>query len=171
MKIRTKTPLKVAITSILILVGLKVFFCLFPLPIVLSLSASMPRGFYLIVPVKALRRESAVAFPIPQTIYQALQGREWLKKDAPLLKPIGALPGDSVCVHDHEITINGMSRGAVFKSDYQGLPLPRLRGCFVVSPNAFFPLSTHTARSFDGRYFGEMSQSELIGEAVPILTW
>jgi len=170
MRIKAKAPLAIAIGSLLTFAALTAIFRLFPLPFVLTLSASMPRGLYRIVSAPCLRYGMLVLFVLPPETAAELQDREWLKKETPLIKPVAALPGDVVCI-GNAVSINGLEQGKVYISDFQGKPLRSPNGCFTVPGQAFLPLSTHSERSFDGRYFGQIPQNAIIGEAIPVFTW
>lgn len=170
MRIKTTAPLYTAAASILILVTLRILAGLYLPRLVINLSASMPRGIYRIVPFTTPERGLLIAFNVPEATLHELGERAWLKTDAPLIKPIAGLPGDSVCISDTDVQINGKAVGPVFATDFQGRPLPRFRGCFTVQARHVFPLSTFAERSFDARYFAAIAQHRIIGAAIPILS-
>ena len=97
--------------------------------------------------------------------------RRWLQQGYPLIKAIGALPGERYCVTNRALYIDGHRRGPVFTVDDQGLPLPKLRGCFTVPRGEFLPLGTHSPKSFDGRYFGTVPLTLIRYRAVPLWTF
>ena len=168
MRIKTTAPLYIAAASILILVTLRILAGLYLPRLVINLSASMPRGVYRIVPFTTPERGMLIAFNVPEATLHELGQRTWLKKDAPLIKPIAGLPGDSVCISDTDVQINGKAVGPVFAADFQGRPLPRLRGCFTVQVGYVFPLSTYAERSFDGRYLGPTLLNLTTGQAFAV---
>lgn len=152
------------------MLGLKVLLERMALPFVINLTTSMPAGIYRIRPVRVLERGMLVLFSLPGEIEAALNEREWFKKNLPLIKPVGALPGDEVCV-SRQLRVNGQGSGAVSTTDFQGKPLGSKKGCYLVSSRAFLPISRHSEHSFDGRYFGEIHQDAILGEAIPVVTW
>jgi conjugative transfer signal peptidase TraF len=170
MQIRNDLPLYIGGASILILLGLRVIAGVCP-PLILNLSASMPRGVYRLAPLGPLQADKVIVFNLPSAAAALISGRTWLREGTPLIKPIAALPGDKVCASGGTLRINGVVRGNIFKSDYAGKPLPTLLGCFSVSVDHVFVLSRHTARSYDSRYFGEIPLDTVLGQAVPVLTW
>lgn len=170
LRIRSGMPLYIVFTSLFSLVGLKTLGALIPNPFVMNLSASMPKGVYRIMPVRGIGRGMLVLFVLPEDIKLPLRGRDWFREDLPLIKPVAALPGDIVCTRG-TVKVNGKRQGKVYKSDYLGRRLTSRRGCITVSAKSFVPLSTHSKRSFDGRYFGEVPQDSILGEAVPVFTW
>jgi len=111
------------------------------------------------------------SFFLCRALQSLVYGRGWEKTGVPLLKGIGAVAGDTVCVRDTVFEINGAPIGAVSDHDRAGLPLPRLRGCFRIEAGYFLPVSTYSARSFDGRYMGPQPLSVITGEAKPLWTF
>ncbi len=142
-------------------------------PIVINPTVSEPVGFYRIVShaVPDYRRGMTVVFPVPVPFQSLVYGRGWLKPGVPLMKNIGALAGDRVCVRDDHFEVNGKNLGPVSTVDRTGATLPRLRGCFRIADGYFFPMSGHHERSFDGRYIGAQPLSAITGEARPLWTF
>lgn len=132
---------------------------------------SIPKGIYRLQSLVRWQYGTLVAFPAPKRLALSLSNRRWFPRNKPLVKPIGALPGDRVCIHGSIIKVNSSKLGPVFTNDFTGNSLPQRRGCFRVKSGHFLPLSTHSLRSFDGRYFGQISMRSARGQAIPILTW
>ena len=137
---------------------------------VVNETPSEPRGIYRLVRhVEAdYRRGMFVVFPVPSAAEAWVYGRHWLAAGLPLLKEVAAIGGDEVCVFADHLEINRRRIGPVFLVDRQGLPLPQVRGCFVVQPGMFFAASHTLDRSFDGRYFGALPVTVIAGEAQPV---
>ena len=145
----------------------------FAVPILISPTVSEPPGFYRLVRHTApdYRRGMTVVFPVPTPFQSLVYGRGWLKAGVPLMKNIGALAGDHVCVRENHFEVNGKSLGPVSTVDRTGAPLPHLRGCFRIADGYFFPMSRYHERSFDGRYMGAQPLSVITGEARPLWTF
>jgi conjugative transfer signal peptidase TraF len=145
-----------------------------PTPFVVNLTDSMPRGLYWRHPVPPLRYGTIVLFPLPDPVWQQygalLRQWGWQRQQGPLLKPVGALPGDEVCVEGRTVTVNGTAVATQLVADSQGHPMPRLQGCLHMAPGTFLPLSTHSPRSFDGRYFGPVPSALIEATAQPLWT-
>lgn len=139
--------------------------------IILNMTSSIPKGYYLVRPLAKPARDSLVIFPLPKKVLAQIGTRPWLNSELPLIKPIAALSGDTVCVTADTVIINGTPMGRVYQSDFQGVALPHVRGCFTVPDEYFFPLSHYSDRSFDGRYFGALPLSNITGQAIPLFTW
>jgi conjugal transfer pilin signal peptidase TrbI len=111
-----------------------------------------------------------VAFPVPEPVRDIVYGRRWLIKGALLIKPVAALPGESVSITDEGLYINGQLFGPVFVSDRQGMPLPRLRFSSTLNSDQVFVASPYE-RSFDSRYFGPIHMKDIIAQSLPVLTF
>jgi conjugative transfer signal peptidase TraF len=137
---------------------------------VLNLSKSEPRGIYFVEPLNGiLKRGDLIFMQCPPGFEKYLYGRKWLPEGWPLLKTVRGIPGDQYCISENGISVNGKKIGPVYSVDSQGLPLPASRGCRTVPEKHFLPVSIGLLNSFDGRYFGVVSDSLIIGKARPVL--
>lgn len=138
----------------------------------LNLSNSEPVGIYKMEPhLDALRRGEMVVMNCPAGYDKYLYGRKWLPHGWPLIKSVGALAGDTYCVTDKMLSVKASRIGPVFRFDSRNLPLPIIRGCRTVSQGHFLPIATGLVNSFDGRYFGDVPESLVIGKVRPLLTF
>jgi len=112
-----------------------------------------------------------VVVPVPIGLRQLVTERGYLAPGEPLIKDIGALPGDRVCIDDQSASVNGRVVGPVARWDSKGRGLPSLRGCQIVPAGWFWPLSTRITNSFDGRYIGVQPLSAIVGEARAVWTF
>lgn len=166
--LRTKTPLLIAAGVIGSLLTVSALWSQFSPTLIINYTQSMPIGVYKIEHISEWRHGMPVAITVPEHVKSLLHERGWLSKKGLLIKPIGALPSDEVCIDNAVVKVNGSTRGAVFSKDSNGLPIPMIRGCFHIKAGQLFLLSTHIARSFDGRYFGPIPMDQVLGEAVPL---
>ena len=109
-----------------------------------------------------------VILSIPDRFRIYTYKRKWLPAGWPLLKHVGAVPGDVFCCEGSTFSINGVPIGPVYASDSEGLPLPHLEGCRQVPAGHFLPVATGIKTSFDGRYMGPVPMSEIRGLVRPI---
>ena len=116
-------------------------------------SASLPRGVYWQRPVQRLAVGLLVSADLAPEARTFAAARGYLRAGLPVLKPVAALPGETVCWRDDVLTIDGRVAGPIVPMDRLGRPLPRPYGC-VVLRDAVLLLSTYSAFSWDGRYFG-----------------
>ncbi|MFX7140861.1 S26 family signal peptidase, partial [Acinetobacter baumannii] len=72
----------------------------------------------------------------------------------PLLKRVGAVAPQEVCIADGKVRIDGVPSAAVLRADRWGRPLPFWQQCRRLRPGELFLLSVTNPASFDSRYFG-----------------
>jgi type IV secretory pathway protease TraF len=97
-----------------------------------NVSGSVPIGLYRVRPARHLAIAAlAVVYP-PEPLATWLAEGHYLPRGVPLLKPILALAGQTVCRIDPVITIDGRNRGAAREQDHRGRPLPVWQGCRVI---------------------------------------
>ena len=133
-------------------------------------SASVPIGLYAIHSAGKLHiGELAVVVP-PQALAQFLAGRRYLPEGVPMLKHVLALPGQTVCRTGRVISVDGTAMGTALGRDTRGRPLPVWQGCQRIPVGDVFLMNRKSLYSFDGRYFGLLPTTAIIGRADPIWT-
>jgi conjugative transfer signal peptidase TraF len=143
-----------------------------PMPRLLwNASASVPIGLYGIAPIEKLAVMKLVVAMPPQPLASFLAARGYLPLGVPLIKPILALPGQMVCRTGLLVTIDGIAAGAALAHDWRGRALPVWQGCRMIAPNEVFLMNSDEAASFDGRYFGPIPLSAIVGRAFPLRTF
>ena len=139
-----------------------------PPRLIWNASASVPIGLYSIRPAVTLHLgEIVVALP-PEPLASYLADRGYLPEGVPLLKHILALAGQTVCRTGDTITVDGANVGRVLASDWLGRELPRWQGCQVLAAGRIFLMNVQSEHSLDGRYFGPLATSAVLGRAVPL---
>ena len=91
-----------------------------------------------------------------------------------LMKQVVATQRDTVTVSVEGVRINGdvLPLSAPRPADTAGRQLPRYEANdFVLGQEEVLLMSDRSATSFDGRYFGPISRSQLKTTIKPILTW
>lgn len=136
--------------------------------IVYNASASAPLGFYRVLPTGVLDRGDLVLVRTPIGVRVLAAERGYLPATVPLVKRIEALAGDTVCAIDHAVTINGRHVANQLAADSMGRPLPHWTGCETLHAGEIFLLMPGVPDSFDGRYFGPVPVSAVIGRLVPL---
>lgn len=137
--------------------------------IIYSATASMPKGFYLVIPSSNIKYNDIVEFTPPNYIIDFVKDLHWLPQSNTLIKYVFAISGDHVCVRDHAIWINHKLIGKVYIEYKAKKPLPQTQICSKLENNEYLLLSTKQERSFDGRYFGITTIDNIKGKAIPIL--
>lgn len=143
-----------------------------PLPrLVYNPSDSVAVGWYHIDStsrrVDALPVGSIVLAQLPADAAVLAAQRGYLPTHVPLLKRVGAIAPQRVCVVDGVVRIDGVPMAAALPADRMGRPLRASRTCRRLRPGELFLLSTTNPASFDSRYFGPIPAVDVIGMAHP----
>lgn len=133
-------------------------------------SESVPVGLYAIHPPGILNVTELVVVRPPETLAQFLADRRYLPKGVPMLKRVLALPGQTVCRNARTITVDGIAMGDALDRDSRGRPLPIWQGCQRIPDGQVFLMNWQSEDSLDGRYFGLLSRTTIIGRADPLWT-
>lgn len=134
-------------------------------------SDSVPRGWYRIGPTDSLTVGSIVLARLPAQAATLASQRAYLPAGIPLLKRIGAIAPQRVCLDGASVRIDDVVVAAVMRADGHGRPLPAWPQCRRLAHGEFFLLSSTNQASFDSRYFGPIRALDVIGSAQPIWTW
>ena len=133
-------------------------------------TASVPIGLYAIEAAGRLHVTELVAVDPPPDVAGFLAARGYLPRGVPMLKHILALPGQTVCRSGRSVSVDGTAMGDALDHDSLGRPLPVWQGCQRIPAGSIFLMNRESAHSFDGRYFGLVPASTIIGRAVPLWT-
>jgi conjugative transfer signal peptidase TraF len=132
-------------------------------------SESVPVGLYRVHPIgKLVVNDLVLAMPLEPLVTFLAHGG-YLPRGVPLIKRAMALAGQTVCRAGYQITIDGIEAGRALERDRRGRTLPDWQGCHILADRDVFLMNSHRA-SLDGRYFGTLSLSSIIGRAVPLWT-
>ena len=144
-----------------------------PLPrLVYNPSDSVPVGWYRVEPLDhqagSLPVGSIILTTLPPAAATLAAQRGYLPTHVPLLKRVGAVAPQEVCIADGKVHIDGVPSAAVLSADRWGRPLPSWPQCRRLRPGELFLLSATNPASFDSRYFGPVSAAAVIGVARPV---
>ena len=148
-----------------------------PLPrVIYNPTDSEPVGWYGVDPFNWLanpRRRaphlgSIVLAHLPARAALLAAQRDYLPLTVPLLKRVGAVAPQRVCIVGRSVRIDGVPVATVLATDHLGRPLPSWRQCRQLRPGELFLLSATNPASFDSRYFGPVAASAVIGVAHPL---
>ncbi|MBV6271941.1 S26 family signal peptidase [Alcaligenaceae bacterium CGII-47] len=148
-----------------------------PLPrLTYNPSDSVAVGWYRIEPFdprtaslpRLLSVDSIVLVPLPAEAAALAAQRGYLPTRVPLLKRVGAVAPQHVCIGAGQVRIDGVPAAAVLPADRLSRPLPSLQLCRRLEPGELLLLSVTNPASFDSRYFGPVSASAVIGVAHPV---
>ncbi|HCL3791621.1 TPA: S26 family signal peptidase [Pseudomonas aeruginosa] len=140
--------------------------------IVYNPSDSVPVGWYRIAPAHALSDalsvDSIVLTTLPADAAALAAQRGYLPSHIPLLKRVGAVAPQHVCIVNGVVRIDGVPVAAVLRADRWGRPLPSWPQCRPLAQGELFLLSVTNPASFDSRYFGPVSAAAVLGVAQPL---
>jgi conjugative transfer signal peptidase TraF len=141
-----------------------------PLRLVYNRSESEPIGWYLIHRAEALQPRDLVLARLPEPAATLADQRHYLPSGVPILKEIGALEGQVVCIRSGVVSIDGASVARTLARDGAERELVSWGECRPLAVGEIFLLGRHSDASFDGRYFGPVGRDAVIGIAVPLWT-
>ena len=133
-------------------------------------SNSVPIGLYRLQPVNRLAVTELVAIQPPVLLAAFLDLNGYLPTGVPMLKRVLALPGQTVCRKRLTIAVDGIDVGEARERDGRGRPLPVWQGCRTIADGDVFVMNWQSTNSLDGRYFGPLPASSVIGRAIPVWT-
>jgi conjugative transfer signal peptidase TraF len=139
--------------------------------IVYNPSDSVPPGWYRIGPPESLHVGSIVLVRLSADTATLAAQRGYLPEHVPLLKRIGAMSPQQVCIQKRVVRIDGIPVAGVHATDGRGRPLSAWPQCRRLDGGELFLLSATNPASFDSRYFGPIAVSAVIGSAQPLWTW
>jgi conjugative transfer signal peptidase TraF len=137
--------------------------------LIYNASGSAPLGFYRVDHHLPSRGDMAVIRPLA-TVANLLANRGLLPPGVPLLKRVVAAGGDQICRSNGVVFVNGKVIAEALDRGSDGLPLPFWEGCVQLFEGQFFVIQPYPY-SFDSRYFGPVSECQIMGIAHPIWTW
>jgi conjugative transfer signal peptidase TraF len=133
-------------------------------------SESVPVGLYRLQPSDKRYVTELVALRPPDRLASFLDRNGYLPAGVPMLKRVLALPGQAVCRRGLAILVDDIAVGSARERDSRGRPLPDWQGCTIVGDGKLFLMNWQSENSLDGRYFGLMPASSVIGRAIPVWT-
>ena len=135
---------------------------------------SVPRGWYRISSI-----DNAVSLPVGSIVLARLPAevavfagqRGYLPNGVPILKRVGAVAPQAVCVRGGTVLVDGEVVATARTHDSARRPLQAWPQCRRLYDGELFLLSDTNPASFDSRYFGPIAASAVLGIARPLWTW
>lgn len=133
-------------------------------------SASIPTGLYRVEPGNRIDVADIAVVKPPEPLADLLAERGYLPNGLPLLKHVLAFGGATVCRQGNAIIVRGVTFGHARERDGRGQLLPVWQGCRIIASDEVFLMNWLASDSFDGRYFGPLPLTSIIGRAIPVWT-
>lgn len=122
-------------------------------------------------PATGLKVNDYVLVNLPASAKRLAAERHYLPETVPLLKRIGALSDQFVCVRGRSLWIDGELAATALTHDGEGRELTGWHDCRVLAADEILLVSRDNSASFDSRYFGPIRRSQVIGQASPLWVW
>ena len=136
--------------------------------VIWNASASAPIGLYRIHPDSDPPTGALVAIAPPERLAHWLSARGYLPEGVPLLKHVAAKAGQRVCRVGVVVSVDDRRVAIARARDGRGRSLPVWQGCRTLRPGELLLLNPAHPDSLDGRYFGPLPASAVIGCATPL---
>jgi conjugative transfer signal peptidase TraF len=134
-------------------------------------TTSAPKGWYVLAWNRKYRVGDYVLAHLPNEAAKLADERHYLPSSIPILKRIGAIGRQVVCLIDDQVLIDGHVVARALARDGAGRNLSPWAHCRALASDEFFLLSLTNPASFDSRYFGPVLRINVIGKANPLWTW
>jgi conjugative transfer signal peptidase TraF len=142
-----------------------------PPSLIWNASESVPIGLYRVRPFARLTVTDLVVALPPEPLATFLADGGYLPRGVPLIKRVLALPGQTVCRKALAIVVDGIEIGSARERDRRGHALPSWQGCLLIAKGEVFLMNWDEPGSLDGRYFGAISKTAIVGRACPLWTF
>lgn len=146
----------------------------------INTSDSIPRGLYWMVNRPIVSGDYVIFCPPRQALFQQALVRGYINHGVCpggfgyLMKQVRATQGDRVSILFSGVWVNGqyLRHSRPFLRDGAGRSLPQLTLTnHALNESELLLMTNQSPLSFDARYFGVLSQSQIKAVIVPILTW
>lgn len=141
-----------------------------PKKLIWNASASVPIGIYFVQLPDGIEISDLAVVAPPEPVARFLEDGGYIPRGVPLMKRVLALPGQKVCRKNLIVTVDGIAMGTARKHDRSGRDLPIWQGCRTIARDEVFLMNGQSADSLDGRYFGPLPVSSIVGRATPLWT-
>ena len=131
-------------------------------------SASVPIGLYAVARIIDVHAGDLVVVRPPEPLARWLADGGYLPHGVPLLKHVAVLDGQTVCRIGLTVSVDDFAVGDARERDSRRRALPVWQGCRVIGQGEVFLMNRRSAFSLDGRYFGPLPTTTIVGRADPI---
>jgi conjugative transfer signal peptidase TraF len=142
-----------------------------PYRLIYNPSESAPRGWYLQIPLRSLEINTWVLARMPTAAAELAEQRGYLPSSVPILKQIAARTGQHVCVRHGAVYVGQRVLARLRTEDGARRPLVAWNECRSLEVGEFLLINADSEVSFDSRYFGPVTNTDLIANVIPLWTW
>ena len=89
----------------------------------------------------------------------------------PLIKRIIASKSDHICLKNNRTYVNSDNKAPIRHTDSLGYKIPEISLCRTLKSSEFFVMGDDLEDSFDSRYFGVVSKSQIKSFLKPLIIW
>ncbi|EAT8674963.1 TPA: conjugative transfer signal peptidase TraF [Escherichia coli] len=145
----------------------------------INTTKSIPVGLYKISDKTPEKGDYVIFCPPQRDIFSMAQQRGYIGSGfcpggyGEMMKRILAAKGDEVAFRDDGVYVNGnlLPYSKPFSVDPGGRNLPALREVYTLGKSELLLMTDRSPSSFDGRYFGAVTTSQIISAVSPVFTW
>lgn len=146
----------------------------------INTTASCPVGLYWEIDAPIEKGAMVIFCPSESPVFDQAEARGYIGAGfcpggyGLMIKKILAVSGDHISVSDQGVCVNGemVPNSKPLDIDRAGQPIPRYRvDDYTLRTEQVLLMSDHSPLSFDARYFGPISQSQIRSVIRPVLTW
>ncbi|EEC2753769.1 conjugative transfer signal peptidase TraF [Salmonella enterica] len=145
----------------------------------INTTKSIPVGLYKISDKTPEKGDYVIFCPPQREIFSMAQQRGYIGSGfcpggyGEMMKRILAAKGDEVAFRNDGIYVNGtlLPYSKPLSADPGGRPLPMIRELYTLSKNEILLMTDQSPSSFDGRYFGTVTTSQIKSKVIPLFTW
>ncbi|WP_343463279.1 conjugative transfer signal peptidase TraF [Pantoea sp.] len=176
-----KSATRLATLSILIVASLGAILCGlgYVAGVRINITNSIPVGFYKIASRAPHRGDYVIFCPPAQAIFSLAHKRGYIGSGfcpggyGEMMKQIMAVEGDSVAFRDSGVYVNGqrLAFSTPLSRDPSGRLLPALRMEHQMGKSELLLMTDQSASSFDARYFGPVTLSQMVAVVSPLWIW
>lgn len=148
-------------TLVLVVVGGQAVRAFVGISIGINPTASQPHRVFIVLHGRSFGRDDLVAF--------RFGGSRYYPAGTVFVKAVKGLPGDRLEIReDRTVWLNGTRLDSVRATDSQGRTVEPFQFEGVIPEDTYF-LYSAAPNSYDSRYYGLVTKSQIIGRVVPII--
>ncbi len=146
----------------------------------INTTGSYPRGIYWMTNDPITKGSLVIFCPTDSAVFHMAKERGYINagfcpgSTGYMIKKILATNHDRVEMTTAGVFVNGrlLPNSKPMDMDLEGQPLSPIRvNITALDEHSVLLMSDYSPKSFDGRYFGLIEESQIIGVVRPILTW